>query len=197
MREQLIRFGDFIKRKRQDDPRKLTLKDMSERLGISLSFLSDVENNRRKPFDKDKIKVFAEVLNLSDEDIAKMYDLAARDRKEVPSDIEDIMMYSEIGDMARFALRQSKAGAIDEEDWKTFIRDMEKKGDGEEMTRYEWVKNMSIEEMADKIVRLNFIDEYCKNDCEAAQDWDCEEGCCLPENEIKCCIKWLKEEVKC
>ena len=197
MREQLIRFGDFIKRKRQDNPRKLTLKDMSERLGISLSFLSDVENNRRKPFDKDKIKVFAEVLNLSDEDIAKMYDLAARDRKEVPSDIEDIMMYSEIGDMARHALRQSKAGAIDEEDWKTFIRDMEKKGDGEEMTRYEWVKNMSIEEMADKIVRLNFIDEYCKNDCEAAQDWDCEEGCCLPENEMKCCIKWLKEEVKC
>ena len=30
-------------------------------------------------------------------------DLAARDRGEIPSDIEDIMMYSEVGDMARFA----------------------------------------------------------------------------------------------
>ncbi len=134
LREQFIRFGDFIKQKRLNDPRELTLKDMSERLGISLSFLSDIENNRRKPFDKDKIEKFAQVLNLSDEDKAKMYDLAARDRREIPSDIEDIMMYSEIGgDMARLALRQSKAGGvIDEEDWKTFIRDMEKKKGGKQ-----------------------------------------------------------------
>ena len=132
LREQFIRFGDFIKQKRLNDPRELTLKDMSERLGISLSFLSDIENNRRKPFDKDKIEKLAQVLNLSDEDKAKMYDLAARDRREIPSDIEDIMMYSEIGDMARLALRQSKAGVIDEEDWKTFIRDMEKKKGGKQ-----------------------------------------------------------------
>lgn len=125
-----MRFGDFIKQKRLSDPRELTLKDMSERLGISLSFLSDIENNRRKPFDKDKIEKFAQVLNLSDEDKAKMYDLAARDRREVPSDIEDIMMYDKIGDMARFALRQSNAGVIDEEDWKTFIREIEKKKGG-------------------------------------------------------------------
>ena len=130
MREQFIRFGDFIKQKRQDDSRELTLKDMSERLGISLSFLSDIENNRRKPFDKDKIEKFAQELNLSDEDKARMYDLAARDRREVPSDIEDIMMYSEIGDMARLALRQSNAGLIDEDDWKKFIRESEKKKGG-------------------------------------------------------------------
>lgn len=127
MREKNMRFGDFIKQKRLNDPRELTLKDMSERLGISLSFLSDIENNRRKPFDQDKIEIFAAELGLSDEDKAKMYDLAARDRREVPSDIEDIMMYDKIGDMARFALRQSNAGVIDEEDWKTFIRDIEKK----------------------------------------------------------------------
>jgi transcriptional regulator with XRE-family HTH domain len=62
LREQFIRFGDFIKQKRLNDPRELTLKDMSERLGISLSFLSDIENNRRKPFDKDKIEKFAKCL---------------------------------------------------------------------------------------------------------------------------------------
>ena len=130
MREKNMRFGDFIKQKRLNDPRELTLKDMSERLGISLSFLSDIENNRRKPFDQDKIEIFAAELGLSDEDKAKLYDLAARDRREVPSDIEDIMMYDKIGDMARFALRQSNAGVIDEEDWKTFIRDIEKKKGG-------------------------------------------------------------------
>jgi hypothetical protein len=65
------------------------------------------------------------------------------------------------------------------------------------MTRYERVKNMDIEEMAGEIIRLNFTDEYCKDSCEAAQNWDCEEGCCLPGIEKECCFKWLKEEVKC
>ena len=131
MHEKNMRFGDFIKRKRLDDPREITLNDMSKRLGISLSLLSDIENNRRKPFDADKIEAFTAYLTLSDEDKAKLYDLAGRDRGEIPSDIEDIMMYEEIGKMARFALRESKAGNVTEEDWKKFIRDIEakKKGD--------------------------------------------------------------------
>jgi len=130
LQERNMRFGDFIKQRRLSDPNELTLKDMSEKLGISLSFLSDIENNRRKPFDKEKIEKFASVLGLSDEDKAKMYDLAARDRREVPSDIEDIMMYDKIGDMARLALRESNAGVIDEDDWKRFIREIEKKKGG-------------------------------------------------------------------
>ena len=32
------------------------------------------------------------------------------------------MMYSEAGEMARYALRMTKKGVIDEDDWKTFIR---------------------------------------------------------------------------
>lgn len=127
MKEKVIRFGDYIKKKRLDHPDELTLKEVSNMLGISLSFLSDVENNRRRPFDKDKIEMFAEKFELTEEETAMLYDLAARDRGEVPSDIEDIMMYGEIGDMARLALRQSNAGKISEDDWKQFIRDMEKK----------------------------------------------------------------------
>ncbi len=129
MKDKYIRFGDFIKSKRLNHPDELTLKEVSKMLGISLSFLSDVENNRRKPFDKDKIELFAEKLGLAKEDKAAMFDLAARDRKEIPSDIEDIMMYGEIGEMARFALRKSNTGEISEEDWKQFIRKMEKKKD--------------------------------------------------------------------
>ena len=132
MKEKYIRFGDFIKRKRQEHPDELTLKEVSKMLGISLSFLSDVENNRRKPFDKEKIELFAEKLGLTVDEKALMYDLAARDRGEVPSDIEDIMMYGEIGDMARLALRQSNAGKISEDDWKQFIRDMERKNKKED-----------------------------------------------------------------
>jgi len=129
VQEKYMRFGDFIRKKRLEHADELTLKEVSGMLGISLSFLSDVENNRRKPFDREKIELFAGKLGLSPEDKAAMFDLAARDRREVPSDIEDIMMYGEIGEMARLALRKSNAGEISEEDWKQFIRRMEKKND--------------------------------------------------------------------
>ena len=78
------------------------------------------------------MELFAELFDLDDEEKAMMYDLAARDRGVVPSDIEDIMMYGEIGDMARLALRKSNAGKISEDDWKQFIRDMEKKNNTSE-----------------------------------------------------------------
>ena len=45
------------------------------------------------------MELFAELFDLDDEEKAMMYDLSARDRGEVPSDIEDIMMYGEIGDI--------------------------------------------------------------------------------------------------
>lgn len=122
-----MRFGDFIKSKRQKDPRELTLKDVAAALGMSLSMLSDIEQGRRKAFDDDKIVKFCDYLNLDTKDLAFMRDLAAKDKGEIPADLEDTMMYSEIGDMARHALRLANAGVGDEEDWKQFIRQLEKK----------------------------------------------------------------------
>jgi len=124
-----MRFGDYIKQKRLQHPDELTLKEVSKMLGISLSFLSDVENNRRKPFDKNKIEALAAKLGLTEEEKATMFDLAARERKEVPSDIEDVMMYGNIGKMARLALRKTNIGELTEEDWKQFIRKKGKKQD--------------------------------------------------------------------
>lgn len=127
MQEKNMRFGEFIKTKRLKDSRELTLRDISQALGLSLSLLSDIEQGRRKPFDSDKIEVFCDYLHLSDEDRALMYDLAAKDRGEIPSDIEDITMYSKVGDMARFALRMTNAGIADEEDWKVLIQRINEK----------------------------------------------------------------------
>lgn len=127
MREENMRFGEFIKAKRLQDERELTLKDIAKELGLSLSMLSDIEQGRRKPFDDARIEKFCEVLHLSEEEKGRMYDLAAREKSKIPGDIEDTMMYSDIGDMARYALRMSNAGVADEEDWKKFIRELEKK----------------------------------------------------------------------
>ena len=94
MKEKNMRFGELIKSKRLKDPRELSLKDVSSVLNISLSFLSDIEQGRRKPFDDEKIERFCAFLGLTDEDKALLYDLAARERRAVPGDIDDIMIIS-------------------------------------------------------------------------------------------------------
>ena len=127
MREENMRFGAFIRAKRIKDPRELTLKDISSVLGISGSLLSDIEQGRRRPFDSERIETFSEYLNLTESDRARLYDLAARETGEVPSDIEDTMMFSPIGDLARHALRLSNEGVVDEDDWREFIRRIEQK----------------------------------------------------------------------
>ena len=127
MKEENMRFGAFIRTKRIKDPRELTLKDVSSVLGISGSLLSDIEQGRRKPFDSERRETFSEYLHLTESDLARLYDLAARETGEVPSDIEDTMMFSPIGDLARHALRLSNEGVVDENDWREFIRRMEQK----------------------------------------------------------------------
>ena len=127
MKEENMRFGAFIRTKRIKDSRELTLKDVSSVLGISGSLLSDIEQGRRKPFDSERIETFSEYLHLTESDRARLYDLAARETGEVPSDIEDTMMFSPIGDLARHALRLSNEGGVDENDWREFIRRMEQK----------------------------------------------------------------------
>ncbi|MCL2775615.1 MAG: helix-turn-helix transcriptional regulator [Oscillospiraceae bacterium] len=125
MREKRVRFGDFIKKKRLSDPREIRQSDIAKELDISVSLYGEIENRRRRPFDFDKIEKFVEYFGLTDEDKARMYDLASYENREIPADIEDIFMYEEVGELARFALRQSKAGNITEEDWKRFIRESE------------------------------------------------------------------------
>ena len=47
--------------------------------------------------------------------------LTKHKNSRIPRDLDDIMMYSEAGEMARFALRMTKKGVINEDDWRQFI----------------------------------------------------------------------------
>ena len=122
MREKNMRYGQFLRSKRISDSRELTLKDIAEELGVSVSFVSDVEQGRRKPYDEVKTQKIIEFLKLSEEEVALMYDLAAKENSKIPRDLDDIMMYTEAGEMARYALRMTKKGVVDEDDWRQFIR---------------------------------------------------------------------------
>ena len=135
MEEKNMFFGEYIRKKRLADPRELTMLDVANHLGISLSYMSAIENRHKPPFDGDKLNSLARFLKLSENETALMFDLAGRENREVPHDIQDTFMYDKVGELARYALRQSKAGFIKEADWKTFIRQMEekkKRGNAEE-----------------------------------------------------------------
>ena len=126
MRKREMTFGEFIRQKRLDGG-QLTLKDMGSCLGISLTHYSDIEHGRRNPGEELDYEKLAFMLRLTDDEKALMYDLAARKRNSVPSDIKDVIMNSESGNMARMALRMTNAGIAEEEDWREFIRQLERK----------------------------------------------------------------------
>lgn len=128
--ENYTSFGQFVREKRLDTG-EVTLRDVGQALGISLSLYSDIEHDRRNPGESFDYEALARLLRLTDEEKALMYDLAAKKRKAVPPDIEHVMMNTESGNMARMALRMTNAGIAREEDWKEFIRQLERKKRGE------------------------------------------------------------------
>ena len=121
MQEKNMRYGRFLRSKRISDSRELTMRDIAVELGISVSLVSDVEQGRRKPYDEAKTQKLIKFLHLSEEDAALLYDLAAKECDYIPRDLDDIMMYSEAGEMARCALRMTKKGIASDDDWRRFI----------------------------------------------------------------------------
>ena len=51
------------------------------------------------------------------------------------------------------------------------------------LSRYERIKYMTIDEIAEKVIKANITDKYCKSDCDSD---DC-------PHELECCIRWLSE----
>ena len=126
MYENINTFVRFIREKRLDAG-DVMLKDIGYAVGVSLSYLSDIEHDRRNPGEGFNYEALAKLLRLTEDEKAHMYDLAGKCRKTVPEDIEEVMMNTESGNMARMALRMTKAGIAKEDDWKEFIRQLERK----------------------------------------------------------------------
>lgn len=59
-----------------------------------------------------------------------------------------------------------------------------------DITRFEKIKAMTIQEMANVIVGLSSIDKYCKGKYSDQYGGNCP---CNGSDEISCCIDWLNE----
>ena len=96
-------FGAYIAQKRLE--KDVKLKPIAEKLGVSVTYLSDIIKGRRNPPDIDGLEALAEILGLSEEEKNVMFDLAGRDRKQVSPDLPEYIMDETLPN-ARVALRR-------------------------------------------------------------------------------------------
>ena len=115
-------FGEFISKKRVE--KKITLRKMADMLGVSPAFLTDVEKDRRNPFDMEKLIQLAELLGLTPEENSQMLDLAGKKRNAVAPDLPEYIMER---DYVSAALRTARDLDVGEEEWNQFVEELGKR----------------------------------------------------------------------
>ena len=108
-------FGEFISRKRKE--KGLTLQLAASQLGITVSYLSDIEHDRRYP-PEERLPRIASVLGLKGEETTKMYDLAAVSRETSPADLSEYLMKHPT---ARKAVRYARDNDFSDSDWELVL----------------------------------------------------------------------------
>lgn len=93
---------------------------MAKDLGCSAPFLSDVEKDRRNPFELAKLDRIAGLLNLSEEDKSVMMNLAGEKRNSVAPDLPEYIR----NEYVSAALRTAKKLDASEEEWNKFIKEL-------------------------------------------------------------------------
>lgn len=115
-------FGDFISRKRIE--KKITIRKMADMLGVSAPFLTDVEKDRRNPFDIEKLNQLAHILELTKEEKDEMFNLAGKKRNAVAPDLPEYIMQR---DYVSAALRTARDLDAGEEEWQRFVEELKKR----------------------------------------------------------------------
>ncbi len=116
-------FGKFINEKRKTA--NITLRRFAEMIGIAPAYLSDIEKGNRYPPDREKLDLIAQNLKLSQEDINRMYDLAASGRENgIAPDLPEYVMSTE---KCRVALRLAREKGATDDDWQKVIELLSKR----------------------------------------------------------------------
>lgn len=75
-------FGEVFKESRKT--KRVTLRQISEYVGKSVGYLSDIEHGRKRPPKLDIVEKIEEILNVEDQELLK---LAAKLRKKIPDEV--------------------------------------------------------------------------------------------------------------
>jgi len=123
-----LSFGDYLQRKRSA---LMVQRELADRIGVSVAYISDVENGRRDPPPYDKLLLIADALSLKGQDRTLFFDLAGKGRKEVSPDLPEYIMNSDVSDSVRLALRTAKDSKASVQDWLDFVEKMRQKSNQE------------------------------------------------------------------
>jgi len=121
-------FGRFIEEKRK--AQQMTLRGFAAELDITPAYTSDIEKGHRYPPDKEKLDLMAYVLRLSEEEKAKMFDLAAMEKDNTVS--PDLPEYIMGTTKARVALRMARDSGASDATWQKVIDMLEAEQEAQE-----------------------------------------------------------------
>lgn len=85
-------FGNYLRAVRQ--ARGISIRQLAKEVHITPTYLSDIENGNNKPPEKELLEIIIQKLNLNDFPNVKtaLFDLAAKDRNDIPADIKEHML---------------------------------------------------------------------------------------------------------
>ncbi|MGL4873463.1 MAG: helix-turn-helix domain-containing protein [Clostridium sp.] len=104
-----MKFGEYIKEKRLE--KGISLREFASRVGISPSYLSDIEKGRRNAPNDEKLKKIEKELFVIQKDIDQFYDLAGISKNYVATDLSEYIMENK---EVRYFLRNTKDDDKDE-----------------------------------------------------------------------------------
>lgn len=89
------KFGSYLRSVRQ--ARKISIRQLAKEVNKTPTYISDIEKGNNKPPESELLDNIIEVLQLVDLPNVKnkLYDLAAKERKDVPADIKEYLMENE------------------------------------------------------------------------------------------------------
>ena len=123
-------FGKFIDEKRRgrgDDGKDILLKDIANAMGTTATYLSDIVKGRRNPPEMPLLLKIADILKLTQDEQAEMFDLSGRERNEAAPDLPEYIMGEKLPHV-RAALRRANDKGLGDDFWKRVYEAIEKKG---------------------------------------------------------------------
>ena len=117
-----MNFGEFIKQKRTE--KGLNLRKLAELMDIAPAYLSDIEKGKRNSPSPEKMSKLVELLELNEEEVLLMNDLAAEARTNTVA--PDISEYVMSNGSVRIALRKARELNLGDKEWMQIIESMTK-----------------------------------------------------------------------
>ena len=93
---EVFEFGKYLRSVRQ--AKGVSIRQLAKDVNKTPTYLSDIENGHNKPPEKELLETIIQKLNLDDSPKVKstLFDLAAKERNDIPADVKDYIMSNQI-----------------------------------------------------------------------------------------------------